>query len=111
MQTPTFPTRPDPIRAARLELATELEMLPDAARVRVVRAEVTRTGGTLIPPRQGGAWGSHWAELSLLGVSNAGDDEATAIVGWIKAVLRMEAEDEQDTYAQRLCAAIREVAA
>ncbi|MAY85557.1 MAG: hypothetical protein CML02_02355 [Pseudooceanicola sp.] len=77
------------IRHARLVLASELELLPVADRAEAMRAACIDTGGCFVPARtvQGG---THYAEVSCLGVYHAGADMAEAITHWIKAVHRME---------------------
>lgn len=80
---------------ARIDLATDLEALPSAdARVAMTHATVEQTGGSFIPPCTCPPWGSHMAELSMLGVSHTGEDEPAAVSGWIKSVTRMAQDAE-----------------
>lgn len=75
----------------RADIAATLGRLDPPARVRFAEDICEATGGWMIPPRACGEWGSHWAELDMLGVSATGDDDAGAIAQWMKAVARMDA--------------------
>lgn len=80
----------DHIAAARAELADTLQYLSPAARIELATAACIENGGSLVPANicKGTP---HYAEISLLGVYHAGNDEAEAIANWIKAVRRIEA--------------------
>jgi hypothetical protein len=80
------------IRAARVQMATELELLDPAARVTAAYHAVIDTGGTFVPNRASGTWGPHYAELKLLDVSHSGTTDAEAVANWIKAVHRIESD-------------------
>lgn len=104
------PNPADRLHRARLDLATALEHLTAETRLDLVIDACIDTGGSLIPPRMCGEWGSPEAELSLMGVSHSGADEGAAIAGWIKAVLRMESAGHEQSLSDRLAAALQEAA-
>lgn len=81
----------DHIRAARAELAGELEAMAVSDRRLAVWDACIETGGSFVPANicKGAA---HFAELNLLGVYHSGNDAAEAIANWIKAVHRLESE-------------------
>lgn len=81
------------LQRLRLDIAIELEALPDdAARVRCALDHCEATGGSFTAPGLCGAWGSHLSELDLLGVRHNDFDDAAAVRGWCRAVLRIERE-------------------
>lgn len=49
---------------------------------------VLESGGSYAVPRPGDNWGPHVVELQLLGISQTGEDEETAIANWTAAALR-----------------------
>lgn len=73
----------------RLDLATDLELMPTEDRLRATWSAVIETGGTFVTPQPNRNWGPHQAELTLLGVSHHGNSAAEAVANWIKAVIRM----------------------
>lgn len=94
----TAPTIHDHLRAARRQMLAELRARPtEAARVRHAQDICERTGGSFIAPDQVAPWGSHMAELTLLGVSHCGDSEAAAVAGWMRAAARIDRDTDADT--------------
>ncbi|MGV6848579.1 MAG: hypothetical protein ACWA5A_09390 [Marinibacterium sp.] len=79
--------------ALRRNVATELEVTPTPLRQTVVEGLCLDTGGSLTAPGPG--YGSHMAELSLLGVATRGNTIEHAIASWIRAVVRMARDDAE----------------
>lgn len=76
------------LNAARLTLASELEILPDAERVATMYAACIETGGRF-EPRSIEPDDDNFCEITCLGVSYSGDSAAEAVAHWVKAVYRM----------------------
>lgn len=81
------------VSASRAALAATLEPMAPEARVEAMAAACVETGGTFVPTRCGRH--RHFAQVHCLGVLGAGETEAEAVRGWMRAARRMaEAEAE-----------------
>jgi len=85
----------DAIRAERLRLVSELEIVSAEARLDMIERAAIETGGTFIPPSRN-SWGPHDFTISLLGVSQSAETAEAAIRLWMKTVLRMERQLQED---------------
>lgn len=76
------------IEQQRLNLAISLEVAPPEFRANIAQQAVIAFGGTFVPASTGGRFGSHLAEINLLGISHMGNTSEECLANWIKAVLR-----------------------